>query len=104
MPRRYMKYQRGEGRKKHYMRYQRGTGLKTLLAPTGICGLSSARATSVFRRRRKRVQKGRGFWNKIKTGVKTVVSHPIVRKVAKDVVIPLAIGAIHKKLGRKTGA
>ena len=30
--------------------------------------------------------------------MKTVVSHPIVRKVAKDVVIPLAIGAIHKKM------
>ena len=86
MVRRYLKYQRGTGRTKNYMKYQRGDGLRTLLGP--IC-------------HRRRVQRGRGFWDKIKSGVKTVVSHPIVRKVAKDVVIPLAIGAIHKKMGRK---
>ena len=103
MTRRYIKYQRGEGRKKNYMKYQWGDGLRTLLSPTGIAGLPRGRVTSIFRRRRKRIQKGRGFWNKIKSGVKTLVSHPIVRKVAKDVVIPLAIGAIHKKLGRKAG-
>ena len=82
------------------MKYQRGNGLRTLLAPTGIMGARRGRVSNIFRRRR-RVQRGRGFWDKVKSGVKTVVSHPIVRKVAKDVVIPLAIGAIHKKMGRK---
>ena len=89
--RRYIKYQRGEGRKKRYMKYQRGDGLRSLLTSTRTLGLRRLC-------RRRRVQRGRGFWDKVKNGVKTVVSHPIVKKVAKDVVIPLAIGAIHKKM------
>ena len=80
------------------MKYQRGDGLRSLLTPLSIVvsGLRRPRC-------RRRVQRGRGFWDKVKSGVKTVVSHPIVRKVAKDVVIPLAIGAIHKKMGKKMG-
>ena len=99
MVRRYIKYQRGQGRKKNYMKYQRGNGLRTLLTPTGIMGARRGRVSNIFRRRR--VQQGKGFWDKVKSGVKTVVSHPIVRKVAKDVVIPLAIGAIQKN-GKKS--
>ena len=67
------------------MKYQQGDGLRLLLTPSGTHGLCHPR-------RRRRVQRGRGFLDKVKRGVKTV---------AKDVVIPLAIGAIHKKMGRK---
>ena len=101
MKRRYLKYQRGTGKIKNYMKYQRGDGLRTLLSPTGTLGSRRIRPVSAFCRRRRKSQRGRGFWDKVKSGVKTVVSHPIVRKVTKDVIIPLAIGAIHKKMGRK---
>lgn len=98
MRKRYLTYQRGEGRKKRYMKYQRGEGLRSLGLSPGIISLKLLRPV-----RRRRSQKGRGIFGIIGRVAKAVINNPTVRKIAKDV-IPLAIGAIHKKMGGRKRA
>ena len=98
----YAIYQRGTGRKKNYMKYQQGTGLRQLLSNRGIYPQSCPRL--LIRRRRRRNQSGAGivdFFGKVVKFRKKVTSNPIVRKVAKDVVSPMVIGGIHRKMSGK---
>ena len=87
---------KGRGR---YMRFQRGEGLSTLMINPGIF-------TPSFRRRRRRYrrQSGLGFGSFLKSVGrigKKVINNPMVRKFAKDVILPTALGAIRHKLNQR---
>ena len=87
---------KGRGR---YMRFQRGEGLSRLMINPGII-------TPSFRRRRRRRsrQSGLGFGSFLKSVGrigKKVANNPLVRKFAKDVILPTALGAIRHKLNQR---
>ena len=86
----YAVYQR-EGRTKNYVKYQRGDGLRTMMVTPPF----------IRRRRRRRIQRGKGFGSFIRKVGKAIVTNPIVKKVAKDFILPMAVGAIHQKMGGK---
>lgn len=87
--------------RRRYAVYQRGDGLRKLMINKGI------NPNYVFgrrSRRRRRMQRGAGFMDVVRTvgriGGK-IILNPIVKKVAKDFIIPMAVGAIHKKMGKR---
>ena len=91
MRRRYMSFQRGSGR---YAKFQRGDGLKTLMINPGI----NPRRR---RHRYRKVQKGSGILNTIGTIGRQLYRSPMVRKFAREVILPTAWGVIKHKLGHK---
>ena len=93
--RKYMRFQRGEGGRK-YMRFQRGEGLSTLMINPGI--------NPIRQRRRRLRQRGRGIGSILRTvGTlgKRVINNPLVRKFAKDVILPTALGAVRERINRQ---
>ena len=94
MRRRYMSFQRGSGRDK-YARFQRGDGLRTLMVNPGI------NPRRRRRRRYKKVQRGSGILNTIGTIGRQLYRSPMVRKFARDVILPTAWDVIKYKFGRK---
>lgn len=84
------------GRGYRYKRFQSGEGLSTLMINPGI--------NSIRRRRRRRLrQRGRGLgsiFKKIGKIGRTVVNNPMVRKFAKEVIIPAAWGAVKQRLNQ----
>ena len=87
---------KGRGR---YMRFQRGSGLANLMINPGIF-------TPSFRRRRRRYTRQRGlgfgsFFKKIGRLGKKVVNNPMVRKFAKDVILPTALGEVKKQMKKR---
>ena len=96
--RKYMRFQRGEGGRK-YMRFQRGEGLSSLMINPGILPARRRRRTRVF------YQTGCGrfgsFLKTVGSLGKKVVNNPLVRKFAKDVIIPTALGAVRERINRQ---
>ena len=86
---------KGRGR---YMRFQRGEGLSTMMINPGIY--------TPFRRRRRRYRRQRGlgfgsFLKKVGKLGRTVVNNPLVRKFAKDVILPTALGAVKQQMKKR---
>ena len=75
---------------KKIMQNIRGDGLRTMMVTPPF-----------IRRRRRRIQRGKGFGSFIRKVGKAIVTNPIVKKVAKDFILPMAVGAIHQKMGGK---
>ena len=95
--RKYMQFQRGEGGRK-YMRFQRGEGLSLLMINPGIFPIKRRRRSWGYH------QRGLGFGSFLKTvGTlgRKVVNNPLVRKFAKDVILPTALGAVREGLRRR---
>ena len=74
MVRKYSVYQRGSGKRRNYAKYQRG---------------------GLVRYRRRRVQKGSGFFGALARVGKKIKSKA-ARKILKDVVMPMVMDKVSK--------
>ena len=75
MVRKYSVYQRGSGKRRNYAKYQRG---------------------GLVRYRRRRVQKGSGFFGVLARVGKKIIKSKAARKILKDVVMPMVMDKASK--------